>query len=169
LTLAAFDETIFRQMAISLDPIDVRLLAELQQDADRANVELARIVGLSPAATLNRVRRLKESGVVRQIAARLDSNAAGFPLQVYVLVTLARHDEVANRRFEEAVSVLPHVIAADWVTGEVDAVLMVVARDVAQLQVVLTRLSTRGASRLVTLLRLEELKPSSPLPLQPTR
>ena len=156
-------------MAQSLDEIDVRLLAELQTDADRPNVELARLVGLSPAATLNRVKRLKESGVVRRISARLDSTTAGFPLQVYVLVTLARHDEVANRRFEEAVAALPEVIAADWVTGEVDAVLMVVARDVAQLQRVLTRMSTRGASRLVTLLRLEELKPSSPLPLVAAR
>jgi Lrp/AsnC family transcriptional regulator, leucine-responsive regulatory protein len=156
-------------MAISLDPIDVRLLSELQTDADRPNVELARLVGLSPAATLNRVRRLKESGVLRRITARLDSTAAGFPLQVYVLVTLARHDEVANRRFEEAVLGIPQVIAADWVTGEVDAVLMVVAGDVAELQKVLTRMSTRGASRLVTLLRLSELKPSSPLPLAPVR
>jgi Lrp/AsnC family leucine-responsive transcriptional regulator len=156
-------------MAVSLDPIDVRLLVELQEDADRANVELARLVGLSPAATLNRVRRLKESGVLRRISARLDSTAAGFPLQVYVLVTLARHDEVANRRFGEAVLAIPHVIAADWVTGEVDAVLMVVSRDVAELQQVLNRLSTRGASRLVTLLRLEELKPSSPLPIAPSR
>jgi Lrp/AsnC family transcriptional regulator, leucine-responsive regulatory protein len=156
-------------MAVSLDPIDIRLLAELQTDADRPNVELARLVGLSPAATLNRVRRLKESGVLRRIAARLDSTAAGFPLQVYVLVTLARHEEAANRRFEEAVGALDQIIAADWVTGEVDAVLMVVARDVAGLQNVLTRLSTRGATRLVTLLRLEELKPSSPLPLEPAR
>jgi Lrp/AsnC family leucine-responsive transcriptional regulator len=152
-------------MAVSLDPIGVRLLFELQTDADRANVELARIVGLSPAATLNRVRRLKESGVLRRITARVDSTAAGFPLQVYVLVTLARHDEAANRRFEEAVLDIPHVIAADWTTGEVDAVLMIVARDVAELQQALNRLSRRGASRLITLLRLEELKPSSPLPL----
>jgi hypothetical protein len=64
---------------------------------------------------------------------------------------------------------LPQVIAADWVTGEVDAILMVVARDVAELQRVLLRLSTRGGTRLLTLLRLEELKPSSPLPLEPSR
>ena len=156
-------------MALLLDSIDVRLLNELQVDADRPNVELARQVGLSAAATLNRVRRLKESGVVRAIQARLDSAAAGFALQVYVLVTLGRHDEVANRRFQEEVVKLPQVIAADWVTGEVDAILMVVARDVAELQRVLLRLSTRGGTRLLTLLRLEELKPSSPLPLEPTR
>ena len=70
-------------MPVSLDEIDVRLLKELEVDADRPNVELARLVGLSPAATLNRVKRLKESGVIRRIAARLDSATAGFSLQVY--------------------------------------------------------------------------------------
>src|SRR5215217_9685349 len=98
-------------MALLLDEIDVRLLNELQQDADRSNVELARLVGLSPAATLNRVRRLKESGVVRAIAARLDSAGAGFALQLYVLVTLARHEEAANRRFQDEVVKLRQVIA----------------------------------------------------------
>jgi Lrp/AsnC family transcriptional regulator, leucine-responsive regulatory protein len=156
-------------MPVSLDEIDVKLLTELQVDADRPNVELARLIGLSPAATLNRVRRLKESGLLRRITARLDSTTAGFPLQVYLMVTMARHDEAAGRRFEAALAELPQVIAADHVTGEVDAMLMVVARDVGELQNVIARLSTRGASRLVTLLRLSELKPSSPLPLSPTR
>jgi Lrp/AsnC family transcriptional regulator, leucine-responsive regulatory protein len=159
---------IFRQMAVSLDEIDVRLLAELEADADRPNVALARLVGLSPAATLNRVRRLKDSGVIRRISARLDSAAAGFSLQVYVLVTLARHEEAATKRFRETVRALPQIIAGDEVTGDVDALLMIVARDVAELQGVLVRLSTRGgATRLVTLLRLGELKPSAPLPLSP--
>jgi Lrp/AsnC family transcriptional regulator, leucine-responsive regulatory protein len=169
LTIGVFREILFSQVAILLDPVDVQLLSELQVDADRPNVELARIVGLSPAATLNRVRRLKESGVLRRITARLDSTTAGFPLQVYVAVTLARHDEAVNRRFEEAVLALPQVIAADWVTGEVDAMLMVVARDVAELQRVLNRIAARGGNRIVTLLRLQELKPSSPLPIEPTR
>jgi Lrp/AsnC family leucine-responsive transcriptional regulator len=156
-------------MAISLDPIDVRLLTELQLDADRPNVELARLVGLSPAATLNRVRRLKESGVVRRVTARLDSTTAGFPLQLYVAVTLVRHDDSGHRRFHKCVAELPEIISADWVTGETDALLMVVARDVEQLQRVLSALSTRGgAQRLITLLRLEELKPASPLPLVAT-
>jgi Lrp/AsnC family leucine-responsive transcriptional regulator len=153
-------------MATSLDPIDVRLLTELQLDADRPNVELARLVGLSPAATLNRVRRLKESGVIRRVTARLDSTTAGFPLQVYVAVTLVRHDDAGHRRFHKCVNELPEIISADWVTGETDALLMVVASDVEQLQRVLSALSTRGgAQRLITLLRLEELKPASPLPL----
>jgi Lrp/AsnC family transcriptional regulator, leucine-responsive regulatory protein len=156
-------------MAVSLDEIDVRLLRELELDASRSNVELARLVGLSAAATLNRVKRLRESDAIRRISARLDSAAVGFTLQVYVTVTLARQDEAAHQRFVKVVEETPQVIAADWVTGEVDAMLMIVARDVAELQVVLSRLNLRGgAQRLITLLRLEELKPASPLPLRPT-
>jgi Lrp/AsnC family leucine-responsive transcriptional regulator len=170
LTVGLFDETMFRVVAVALDEIDVRLLKELQVDADRPNVELARLVGLSPAATLNRVKRLKRQGVIRAINARIDSATAGLTLQVYVLVTLARHDEAAERRFNQEVRSLDHVIAADLVAGETDALLMIATRDVAELQLVLSRLSTRGgAQRLITLLRLGELKPSSPLPLTATR
>jgi Lrp/AsnC family leucine-responsive transcriptional regulator len=156
-------------MPVALDDIDVELLNQLQTDADRPNVELARIVGLSPAATLNRVRRLKDAGVIRCITAQVDPAAAGYGLQVYVEVTLARHDDAANRRFAEAVHSLPEVVSADWVTGETDAMLLVYARDVTDLQRVLARLATRGGERLVTLLRLEELKGPSPLPLAVTR
>jgi Lrp/AsnC family leucine-responsive transcriptional regulator len=153
-------------MPAGLDEIDVKLLAELETDADRSNVELAAAIGLSPAATFNRVKRLKESGIVTRVTARLDSAAIGFNLQVYVMVTLGRHDDTAHKRFQDAVRELPQVILADWVTGEVDALLMVVARNVGELQRVLMLLSSRGgAQRVVTLLRLEELKPSSPLPL----
>src|SRR5258707_1217082 len=87
-------------MAAELDDVDIRLLTALQADADRTNVELARIAGLSPAATLHRVRWLKESGVIRIISASLDPAAAGFPLQLYVAATLARHDPRSTRGFE---------------------------------------------------------------------
>lgn len=153
-------------MADSLDLIDLELLKQLQLDADRSNVELSKLVGLSPAATLHRVRRLKSSGIVRRISAQLDPAAAGFPLQVYLLVTIQRHDEAGNRKFAAAVQGLPEVISADWVSGEIDAILEVVASEVAELQRVIVRLSTRGgAIRVTTVLRLEELKPASPLPL----
>ena len=92
---------------------------------------------------------------------------AGFPLHVYLLVTIQRHDDAAHRKFTEAVQGMPEVISADWVTGEIDAILVVVAREVAELQRVIVRLSTRGgAVRVTTLLRLEELKRALRLPLE---
>ncbi len=155
-------------MAVELDDVDVKLLTALQADADCTNVELARLVGLSPAATLHRVRWLKESGVIRIISAQLDPAAAGFPLQLYVFATLARHDPHATRVFEDQIRALPQIISAENVAGEMDYLLSVVARDVTELQEVLASLSTRGGQRLVTYLRLAEVKPPSRLPLTAT-
>jgi Lrp/AsnC family transcriptional regulator, leucine-responsive regulatory protein len=155
-------------MAVELDEVDVKLLTALQADADCTNVELARLVGLSPAATLHRVRWLKESGVIRIISAQLDPAAAGFPLQLYVTASLSRHDPRSSRIFEDQVRALPQIIAADNVAGETDYLLTVVARDVAELQEVLASLATRGGQRLVTYLRLAEIKPPSRLPLTAT-
>ena len=155
-------------MAETLNEIDIRLLSELERDADRSNVELARVIGLSPAATLNRVRRLKESGLVERVTATVNPEKAGFPLHVYIAVTLARHDDRNHGRFEQAVTEMPQVIRADWISGETDALLEVVAGGVLELQRVLLLLSSRGgATRVQTLLRLQELKPRSPLPLAP--
>jgi Lrp/AsnC family leucine-responsive transcriptional regulator len=152
-------------MAIKLDEIDIQLLTMLQADADRTNVELARLTGLSPAATLHRVRALKESGVIRIVRAQVDPALAGFPLQVFVMTTLSRQDPRSSAVFESHVRSLPQVIGADNVAGETDYILSVVARDVAELAQVLASLSGRGGQRMVTYLRLAEVKPPSPLPL----
>jgi Lrp/AsnC family transcriptional regulator, leucine-responsive regulatory protein len=160
-------QLLFGVMAVELNEVDLQLLTELQADADRTNVELARLVGLSPAATLHRVRRLKESGVIRVISAQLDAAAVGFPLQMYVTATLARHDPRTTKMFEDHVRAMPQIIAADNVTGEMDYLLTVVARDVGELRDVLAALAARGGQRLVTYLRLDEVKPPSRLPLLP--
>jgi Lrp/AsnC family transcriptional regulator, leucine-responsive regulatory protein len=154
-------------MAIRLDEVDIQLLTALQADADRTNVQLARLTGLSPAATLHRVRALKESGVIRIIRAHIDPEAAGFALQVYVTATLTRHDPRHEHAFVDQVRALPQIIWADSIAGETDYLLSIIARDVAELQQVLSRLSARGA-RIITYLRLAEVKATSPIPLGPT-
>jgi Lrp/AsnC family leucine-responsive transcriptional regulator len=86
---------------------------------------------------------------------------------MYVAATLGRHDPRSTRIFEDQVRALPQIIAADNVAGEMDYLLTVVARDVAELQEVLASLAARGGQRLVTHLRLAEVKPPSRLPLEP--
>src|SRR5215467_11138248 len=130
-------------MAVELDEVDVKLLTALQADADCTNVELARLVGLSPAATLHRVRWLKESGVIRIISAQLDPVAAGFLLQLYVTATLARHDVRSGRVFDDHILLTTQIIAADTVAGEIDYLLIIVVRNVVELQEVLAGLASR--------------------------
>ena len=150
-------------MTVELDEIDVALLTQLQQDADRTNLELAALVDLSPAATLHRVRRLKETGAVRIITAQVDPATVGFPLSVFVAVTTA--GARATQRFEQQVQELPQIIVAEMVAGEMDYWLTIVARNIQDLEHVLTRLATHGGQRVITYLRLKQLKAPAPLPL----
>ena len=152
-------------MAIKLDEIDIQLLTELQADADRTNVELARLTGLSPPRRCTGCGRSRSRASSGSSGRSVDPGLAGFPLQVWVTATLARHDPRSSAVFEDHVRSLPQVIAADNIAGETDYLLSVVARDVTELQQVLASLSARGGQRLVTYLRLAEVKPPSPLPL----
>ena len=82
-----------RKFAIKLDRTDRAILAVLQKDAGLSNKELARKVRLAPSSCLQRVRRLKTSGVLHGLHAEVDPAALGIGLQAIVAVRLARHLE----------------------------------------------------------------------------
>ena len=148
-----------------LDDLDCALLAILQERGDIPNVELAAAVGLSPAATLRRVRRLREDGVVEGVRATVDPGRVGLGIDVFVLATLAEHSARADAGFARAVAGMPHVVRADAVAGVDDVLLHVVAADAAELHRVLLALKRAGAARLRTMLRLQAVKPPSALPV----
>jgi len=88
---------------IELDDIDRRILTALQNNARISNVELARMVGLSPSPCLRRVKTLEDCGVIQRYVSLLDQGAVGFPVSVFVNVTLERQVESALEQFEAAI------------------------------------------------------------------
>ncbi|MFM8637606.1 MAG: Lrp/AsnC family transcriptional regulator, partial [Betaproteobacteria bacterium] len=80
---------------IALDDLDHRILHVLQDQADRSNLEIARLIGLSPAATLRRIKRLKDQGVIERVVAVLNPQAVGAGLLAVVEVSLERQGEHA--------------------------------------------------------------------------
>ena len=84
--------------------------------------------------------------------------------QAGVLVTMTDHTEETDARFAAALAEIPAVLRADFVTGPDDVLLHIAAADARELQNVLRVLPRVGARRLTTLLRLEEVKPVSPIP-----
>jgi Lrp/AsnC family transcriptional regulator, leucine-responsive regulatory protein len=152
---------------VHLDDVDCVLLATLQEHGDRPNVELARAAGLSPAATLRRVRRLREQGVIEGVRAAVDPARVGLAIDAFVLATLQEHSARADAAFARAVGGMPNVVRADVVAGADDVLLHVVAADAAELHRVLLALKRAGAERLRTMLRLQAVKPPSPLPIAP--
>ena len=152
----------------SLDDLDCAIVDLLQERGDVPNVELARAVGLSPAATLRRVARLRADGVITGVHARVDPERVGTGLQAFVLVVLDQHDEDSARRFTHAVAQMPQVVRADAVSGADDVLLHVAAAGTTELQDVLRALPRIGARRATTMLRLGPVKEQSPTPLHPS-
>ena len=122
----------------SLDEIDRRLLASLQDDGRMTNVDLATTVGLTPPPCLRRVRALEESGVIRGYHADLDGSKLGYTITVFAMVSLKSQAEDALRQFEDHVRSLPEVRECHMLNGEIDFILKIVSRDLQSFQEFLT-------------------------------
>lgn len=120
-----------------LDRIDVRLLQALQNDARLSNKELAAIAGLAPSSTLQRVRRLRERGVLRGTHAEVDPAALGIGLQAMVIVRLQHHARDAVQGFRDHLATLEPVVTATYLGGDDDFLVHVAVRDTAHLQTLL--------------------------------
>ena len=121
-----------------LDPIDRKILAELQADGRMTNVELASRVGISAPPCLRRVRTLEEQGYIRGYHAAVDSRSLGFEVQVFVMVGLQSQAESDLVAFEDRCKGWPLVRECHMLNGEVDFILKCVAPDLPTFQKFLT-------------------------------
>jgi len=121
-----------------LDPIDRKILAELQADGRMTNVELAKRVGISAPPCLRRVRTLEEAGLIHGYHADVDSRALGFEVQVFAMVGLQSQAEVDLSAFERKCQEWPLVRECHMLNGEVDFILKCVAPDLSTFQTFLT-------------------------------
>ena len=101
----------------SLDRFDRRILNELQQAGDISMQELGERVGLSHTPCWRRVKRLEDRGLIRQRVTLLDAEQLDLAVNVFVNVSLKRHQENALSRFEEAVQDIPEVVECYSTSG----------------------------------------------------
>jgi Lrp/AsnC family leucine-responsive transcriptional regulator len=125
-----------------LDKVDRDILDLLQRDARMSYRELGEHVSLSANATADRVRRLRESGVIVGFRAVVDAAAAGRALVALIDVRLSGPGE--TERFEQLVASLEAITAADHVTGRFDYALRVSCRDTTDLDGLIRTLKTKG-------------------------
>ncbi len=121
-----------------LDPIDRKILAELQDDGRMTNVELAKRVGISAPPCLRRVRTLEEAGYIKGYHADVDARELGFEVQVFAMVGLQSQAESDLSSFEEKCRNWPLVRECHMLNGEVDFILKCVAPDLSTFQAFLT-------------------------------
>lgn len=120
--------------SIKLDKIDRKILEILQTNAKITNAQLSKEIGLSPAPTLERVKKLEQAGIIKSYHARLDNEKIGLGVSTFVHVTLMGHNKENMDAFVEAISKVDEVIECHHVTGTGDFVLKVVAKDISSYQ-----------------------------------
>ncbi|MHA3914108.1 Lrp/AsnC family transcriptional regulator [Halovulum sp. GXIMD14793] len=124
--------------SIKLDPIDRKILAELQADGRMTNVELSKRVGISAPPCLRRVRALEESGLIRGYHADIDARELGFEVQVFAMVSLRSQAEADLSTFEALAQGWSLVRECHMLNGEIDFVLKCCAPDLSTFQRFLT-------------------------------
>lgn len=149
-----------------LDNIDLKILKLLQENSKITNLDLSKRIGLSPAPTLERVKKLEQSGVIQSYHAKVDSSKLGLNVGTFVLVSLAWQKENALDNFIEKIQNIDEVTEGYIITGDGDFLLRVVCQDIpAYEQLLFKKLSQiEEVERLKTLMTLSKVKKSKILP-----
>lgn len=118
---------------MTLDPIDLRLLAVLQDDAALSNAEIAERIGLSASQCSRRRAGLEEAGYIRAYRADLDAKKLGYGIEAFTRVTLSKHKDTTADDFARFLESLDEVQQAHSVAGDADYLLHLRARSLDEL------------------------------------
>jgi DNA-binding Lrp family transcriptional regulator len=153
-------------MTEKLDKIDLKILRILQENSKITNLDLSKKIGLSPAPTLERVKKLETTGLIESYHAHVSAARLGLNVKTFVLVNLAWHKEKALDNFIGKVKDIPEIIECYIITGEADILLKIACKDIPSYEDILFKTLSQidEIERLKTLMTLSTVKYSSVLP-----
>jgi len=155
-------------MAVRIDDMDRKIMAELQRDAGQSLDEIARIVGSSKTPVWNRIRKLREGGVIGPQTVLLDAEALGLQACFFVLIRTSEHEADWQRRFLQTLQARPEVLEAHRLAGDIDYILKVrVANARAYDDFYQALIAEVRIFNVTALLSMEEIKYTTALPILP--
>ena len=153
-------------MALRIDEMDRKILGELQRDAAQSLDEIAKRVGSSKTPVWNRIRKLREAGVIRRQTVLLDAEALGFEACFFVLIRTSEHEAEWQAAFLKALHERPEVLEAHRLAGDIDYILKVQVQNARAYDTFYQALISEVKVHNVTaLLSMEEIKSTTMLPL----
>ena len=157
-------------MAVRLDELDRKILNELQADASQTLDDIAGKVGSSKTPVWNRIRKMREAGVIGQTTVILDPDALGLEACFFVLIRTSEHEAAWQRKFLETLRARPEVLEAHRLAGEIDYILKVqVANARAYDDFYQALISEVRIFNVTALLSMERIKATTALPIPPAR
>ena len=153
-------------METKFDKIDLKIMKILQENSKITNLDLSKKIGLSPAPTLERVKKLEQSGIIKSYHALVDTQAIGLSVKTFVLVSLAWQKENALNAFLEKIKQIEEFTDCYIITGEADFLIKIVCKDIPTYEKLLfkTLSQIEEIERLKTLMTLSTVKDSKLLP-----
>lgn len=119
---------------IKLDKIDRMILEILQSNAKITNAQLSKDIGLSPAPTLERVKKLETLGIIKSYHAKLDTDKIGLGVSTFVQVSLIGHNKENIEEFVRQINQIEEIIECHHITGSGDFILKIITKDIATYQ-----------------------------------
>lgn len=114
-----------------MDNIDKNIIHELQKNGRMSNNDLAAKVNLSPSPCLRRVRKLEREGIIRDYTAVVDHDKYGWPISVFAMIRLQRHDEATVKTFEKHIADLDMILECFLMAGSADYLVHIVGKSLA--------------------------------------
>lgn len=151
---------------LKLDKIDLQILKLLQENSKITNLDLSKKIGLSPAPTLERVKKLEQSGVIKSYHAKVDAVAIGLNVRTFALVNLAWQKEQALDNFLAKIRSIDEVTECYIITGEADFLMKIVCKDLPSYEKLLfkTLSQIEEIERIKSLMTLSKVKKDKVLP-----
>lgn len=151
-----------------LDKTDKQILKILQKDSSISNLELSKLVGLSPSACLSRTKNLMEKGVIKKYTAIVDENKLGIETIAFITVNISPYNKETITNFTEQIKKLPQVLECYTMAGSKDFLLKVVAPNMHTYKeyVVNTLVSIPGISRMETSVVISTDKRETAIPIE---
>lgn len=151
-----------------LDKTDLKILHILQENSKITNLDLSKKIGLSPAPTLERVKKLENTEIIQSYHAKVNQQAIGLNVKTFVQCSLAWQKDNALNNFMAKVQEIDEIVECYIITGEADFLMKIVCKDIPTYEQLLfkTLSQIEEIERLKTLMTLSTIKDSSVLPFK---
>jgi len=155
-------------MNYNLDKTDLKILKIIQDNAKITNLQLSAEIGLSPAPTLERVKKLENAKLIKGYYTQLDNEALGIGISAIIQITLTRQVENAISNFKKEIDKIPEIMECYQVTGNADYVLIVMMKDIRDFESLISQKLSKmeEIGQMQTMVVLSKPKDSKILPIE---
>jgi len=160
-------KTSFMANFFKLDKIDRKILDILQRNGKITNAQLSKDINLSPAPTLERVKKLEVSGFIENYYAKLNAPKLGLTVTTFLSIKLSKHNPENTLEFVNKIQDIDEIVECHYITGSSDYLLKVIAKDIQAYQEIIHNKigKIEGIDNMQTMVVLNTPKDSNVLPI----